>query len=98
MPDRGTDFTLNFRGGRNRRSRTIDIDHSECAEGKNFDIDLEFAGLRPRRPFDLIATATNAGSINGYAQLIKQDGSLSTLIQAGDTVYEWDGAIVTGKL
>jgi len=46
--------------------------------------------LQKRQAFDKVATATNAGSIDGFAQLVKQNGTTSTLIQAGTNVYEWD--------
>jgi len=86
------DIQVLFGGGRNTKSRTADIQPQECADGENFDLSLADSGFTRRKPFDKIATATNAGSIKGYAQLIKQDGTTSTLIQAGGNVYEWDGA------
>jgi len=85
------DFQLLFGAGRNTQARTEDVADTECADGENFDVTLSDAGFQPRLAFDKVATATNTGSIRGYAQLTKQDGTLSTLIQAGSTVYEWDG-------
>lgn len=83
---------LTFGGGLNTRKRAADIDIGECTQGENFDLDLQNRAFRTRQPFDYVATADNAGEIRGYGQLIKQDGTLSTLIQAGTTVYEWDGS------
>jgi len=40
----------------------------------------------------LIGTVPNAAEIRGGASLLKTDGTVSTLIQAGAKVYEWDGA------
>lgn len=83
---------LTFGGGLNARRRTADVHHSECVDTSiNFDLDAQYHAFKRRKPFDLVATTPNAGSIDGYAQLIKQDGSVSTLIQSGTNVYEWDG-------
>lgn len=64
----------------------------ECIEGYNFELGMKQARLKPRKPFDLKGTATNAGAINGFMQLVKRDNTETTLVQAGDTVYKWDGA------
>jgi hypothetical protein len=64
---------------------------SECIEGYNFDLNFSQTRFKPRAPFDLLGTATNAGSINGIIQLIKNDNTETTLVQSGDTVYLWDG-------
>lgn len=86
------EFFLTFGGGVNARRRTADVDINECVPpSENFDLDPQYRAFTRRPAFDLVATATNAGSINGFAQLIKQDGTISTLVQAGDTVYSWDG-------
>ena len=83
---------IKFGAGINTVASPADIAPMECADGsKNFNLKLDNTELRRRSAFDLVATATNGESINGYAQLEKQDGTLSTLIQAGGTVYEWDG-------
>ena len=87
----GTRFVLRFGAGVNTTKSEVEIDPTECANGENFALDVDNAIWKRRKPFDLVATATNAEEIRGFAQLIKQDGSLSTLIQAGGTVYEWDG-------
>lgn len=86
------DISLKFGGGIKSRASEDDIAVNECADGVNFDLDLENREFKNRQPFDLVDTATNAAQINGFAQLIKQDGTTSTLVQAGTTVYEWDGA------
>lgn len=81
---------LTFGGGLNTRRRPGDVDINECVEGVNFDLDQQYLSLQKRKAFDLVATAPNAGEIRGYAQLIKRDNTVSTLIQAGSTVYSWD--------
>lgn len=63
----------------------------ECGEGYNFELGLRQSKLVPRKPYDLKGTATNASAINGFIQLVKRDNSETTLVQAGDTVYLWDG-------
>ena len=66
---------------------------SEAASGSyNFDLKKDSSYLFPRLPFDVLATATNGGDIRGLLQLIKRDDTETTLVQAGDTVYKWDGA------
>jgi hypothetical protein len=93
MPDQEVGpIVLTFGGGLNTRRRSADIDINECVEGVNFDLDQQFLSLQKRKAFDLVATAPNGGEILGYAQLIKRDGTISTLIQAGNTVYTWDHA------
>lgn len=82
-----SELKLRFGGGINSRASSDEIDERECAEGVNFDLDLGNTQFRPRKPFDLKGTATNGGQINGFAQLVKTDGTITTLIQAGDTVY-----------
>lgn len=64
----------------------------ECGEGYNFELGLRQSKLVPRLPMDHKGTAPNASSIAGILQLVKRDNSETTLIQAGATVYQWDGA------
>jgi len=82
---------INFGGGLHTRASDDDIDPREAADGNNFLLDLENRDLRPRPPFDLIGTVPNAAEIRGGGSLLKSDGTVSTIIQAGNTVYEWDG-------
>lgn len=63
----------------------------ECIEGYNFELGLRQSKLVPRKPYDLKGTATNAGAIQGLMQLVKRSNSETTLVQAADTVYLWDG-------
>lgn len=63
----------------------------ECIQGYNFELGLKQSKLIPRKPIDKSGTATNAAAINGFLQLVKRDASETTLVQAGDTVYLWDG-------
>lgn len=94
-PDQENVTVLRFGGGLNTRTSEDEIQVREASDGYNFDLDLENSHLEPRKPFELMGTATNAKDIRGYAQLRKADGSLSTLIQSGDTVYSWDGTAFT---
>ncbi len=82
---------INFGGGLHTRASTDDINAREAADGNNFLLDLENKDLRPRPPFDLIGTVPNAAEIRGGGSLLKSDGTVSTIIQAGGTIYEWDG-------
>lgn len=63
----------------------------ECGEGYNFELGLRQSKLVPRAPLDLKGTAPNASSTAGILQLVKRDNSETTLVQAGSTVYLWDG-------
>lgn len=84
-------IVLRFGGGIHSRASEDEIDPSECADGQNFQLDLEDRQFKPRNPFDLLGTTPNGAEIRGGGQLQKADGSISTLVQAGDTVYSWDG-------
>lgn len=85
------DITIKFGGGLHTRASEDEINAREAADGVNFLLDAENRELRNRPPFDLIGQVPNAAEIRGGASLIRSDGTVSTLIQAGDTVYEWDG-------
>lgn len=82
---------LTFGGGLATRRAETDIQEVECADGANFDLDLDNNDFRRRKAFDLAATATNTQAINGFAQLVTSTGLQTTLVQAGSTVYLWDG-------
>jgi hypothetical protein len=84
-------LALRFGGGINSSASEDEIQDTECSFGQNFTLDVQNREFRPRKPFELVATATNEGPIRGFAQLLKRDGSTSTLVQAGTKVYEWDG-------
>ena len=84
---------ITFGGGIHSRRRISDIGLNECVKGsENFDLEPQFLALTPRKPFDLVGTAPNAGSIRGYAQLCETDGTLTTVIQARDKMFSWDGS------
>lgn len=85
-------FQLLFGGGIHSRASEENIDPRECSDGQNFDLDAENLQYRNRKPMDLIGTVPNAGEIRGFATLKKVDGTIAMLIQADDTVYDWDGA------
>lgn len=86
------DVVIKFGGGLQTRASEDEIDPREAADGANFLLDLKNRELRNRKPFDLIGTVPNAGEIRGGGSLLKADGTISTLVQAGTAVYEWDGA------
>jgi len=78
-----------FGGGLHTRASPDEIDGREAAGGFNFTIDVQDRNLKNRAPFDLIGTVPNAASIRGGASLLKTDGTVTTLFQAGNTVYKW---------
>lgn len=79
-----------FGGGLNEQfNPTI---HEAATGSQNFELSKDTYALKPRKPFDHKGTATNGLEVNGILQLIKRDDSETTLIQAGDTVYDWDGS------
>ena len=85
------DIVLKFGGGLHTRASEDEIDAREASAGQNFLLDIENRELRNRPPFDLIGTVSNASEIRGGGSLLKSDGTVSTLFQAGTAVYEWDG-------
>lgn len=92
QPPKDFQTVMKFGGGIVTIASEDEIKETECSTGQNFVMELDNSSYRPRKPFQLMGTATNAADIKGYAQLVKKDNTISTLIQAGDTVYEWDGA------
>lgn len=84
-------FTLRFGGGQHSSKTADEIDARECVSGENYDLDIENTAFKGRAPFDLIGTVPNAAEIRGGITLKQADGTTTTLFQAGDTVYEWDG-------
>lgn len=64
----------------------------ECSEGANFDLEAFRTSFVPRPCYDLKGTATNAGKLTGLLQLVKRDGTETTLTVNGSKVYLWDGA------
>jgi len=85
------DILLKFGGGVNSRASEDEIDARECATGENFLLDLRNSNFRNRPPFDLVDTAPNAGRINGFVNHRAADGTITMLVQAGDTVYQFSG-------
>jgi hypothetical protein len=92
-----TNVLIKFGGGIRSRAPADEIEDRECTEGQNFDQDLQNTQFRPRKPFDLLGTTPNASEIRGFVSLLKTDGSTSMLVQAAETVYEWDGNNFTSK-
>lgn len=84
---------LKFGGGLHSRASEEDIDPRECSDGENFALDADNQQFRPRKPFDLIATVPNGGEIRGGVTLLKSDGTVSALFQAGNKMYSWDGGV-----
>ncbi len=95
LPDdkKGQRISLRFGAGINTAQSETDIDERECAAGsQNFGLAINDSFFSGRKPFDLVATAPNAAEVRGFAQLKKQNGTVSTLVQAGSNVYSWDGS------
>lgn len=92
------DLTVKFGGGLHTRASQDEIDPREAAGGANFLLDLENRELRNRPPFDLIGTVPNGAEIRGGASLLKADGTVSLLVQAGANVYEWNGQTTFTKV
>lgn len=86
------DITIKFGGGLHTRASEDEIDPREAASGGNFLLDLENRELRNRPPFDLIGTVPNTAEIRGGGSLLKADGTVSTIFQAGANIYEWNGS------
>lgn len=89
--------SLKFGGGLHTRASEEDVEIREAHSGQNFDLDFENRQLRNRKPFDLLGTAPNGSAIRGGASLLDSSGNVSMLIQAGNTVYEWDGTSFASK-
>jgi hypothetical protein len=73
-------------------NENVTVQAGECTYGFNFDLSAFRTSMRPRYPFDLKGTATNAGAISGLLQLVTRANVETTLVVAGDTVYQWDGS------
>lgn len=86
---------LRFGSGISSTASIDEIQNHECTTGKNFTLSLDNSHYKPRKPFKKVGTVPNTSEISGFAQLHKQDGTLSTLIQAQDKVYSWDGTTFT---
>ncbi len=86
-------FELRFGGGLNERD-DFNVSPEECTEGFNFLLDPFGSTLSPRPPQDLLATAPNAGEITGLLQLIERDDTVTQVVVADDTWYDWNGASV----
>lgn len=86
---------LRFGGGLNTRASEDEVRENEATDGQNFALDARNRELRNRKGFDLLGMVPNASEIRGGASLLKSDGTVSMLVQAADTVYEWNGASFT---
>lgn len=84
-------LSLKFGGGLHTRASEEDINAREAHAGQNFALDFENHQFRNRKCFDLLGTAPNGAEIRGGANLLKSDGTITMLVQAGANVYEWDG-------
>lgn len=82
---------IKFGGGLHTRASSDEIDAREAADGKNFLIDIQNRNLRPRPPFDLVGTVPNGLTIMGGGSLLKSDGTVTAIFQAGGVFYSWDG-------
>lgn len=92
-------LVLRFGGGIHSHAAEDEIDLREAARGQNFLLGMEHGQesleLRNREPFDLLGTAPNSGAIRGFVNLLKSTGQNLMAVQAGDTVYQWDGTSFT---
>lgn len=80
---------LNFPYGLNEN---ITTQLGECSAGYNFDLAAFRSSFNPRMPFDLAGTATNGGKVTSIMQLVTRANDETTLVCAGSSVYQWDGA------
>ncbi|MGI9317948.1 MAG: hypothetical protein ACR2QW_11490 [bacterium] len=87
---------LTFGGGINEIN-DIAISPDEAVSGQNFELGLGNTKFKRRAPFDLLDTATNTSEIHGIHQLITRAAVKTTLVAAGTTMYEWDGATFTSR-
>lgn len=99
VPPTDLDIVIKFGNGLNSYDTEDSIDDREAAGGFNFELGIEQGGhsgkpkeLRPRHPFDLVATAPNAAEIRGGGSFIDANGAVKAFFQAGNTVYEFDGS------
>ena len=83
-----------FSGGLNENQNPNIL---EAKNGYNFELGFAQTKFIPRLSFGLSGTATNAASVNGFMQLVKRNNTETTLVCAGDTVYQWDGTTFTSR-
>lgn len=86
---------LKFGGGLHTKASPDEIDPREAASGINFDIDIQDRNLRNRAPFDLLGTVPNSQPIQGGGSLLKTDGTVTLIVQAGGVIYQWNGTTFT---
>lgn len=86
--DDGT-IVLKFGGGQHSSESEEEINDREAAIAENVSLDLEDRNLRNRNAIDLIGTVPNGAEIRGFANLIEIDGTITMLVQAGDTVFKF---------
>lgn len=91
-------IVIRFGGGLNTRASEDEVNAREATDGQNFVVDAVNSAMRSRKPFDLVGTTPNAGSINGFVSLLKSDGTTSLLVQSGTAVYEWSGSAFGASL
>ena len=91
QPPKDYSFVLRFGGGVHSRAPENEIDIRECASGYNFLLDLQNSDFRNREPFDLVGQVPNGSEIRGMISLLLSDGTVHAAVQAGNTIYEWDG-------
>lgn len=84
---------LYFGGGINENQYPTLVE--AATDSFNFDLAKDSTKLIPRAPFDKKATMPNAANVLGFMQLVKRDDTETTLVQAGATVYKWNGASTT---
>ena len=81
-------FELTFEGGLNETNRHY-IQAGECFSGFNFTLNHTDGSFRRRPTQDSISVADNGEAITGLVQLRKRNDTLSTLVQAGTSLYRY---------
>ena len=82
---------ITFAGGINENA-SQSINEQECASGRNFELGLNISHFKPRRSFNLFATAPVTTNVTSIMQLVKRSGTVSTLVGAGTAVYTLSSA------
>ena len=88
---------LTFGGGVNEQD-DINVSADECIKGQNFLLDRSARSFQPREPWDLKGTAPNGLENLGIMQLVKNDGTFTTLQQSAGVVYTVSSSFVYAAL
>lgn len=86
---------LRFGGGLNTISAPTDVNDMEAIDGFNFLLTRGDTSFNVRTGVQKVLQAPNDTSIVGFASLEDASGNVSLVLQAGGTVYKWDGTNAT---